>query len=287
MSDFTFYQLHKSVLTKYDLLPYPFPARKQREKEIFKSGKEVDIGDLFEELDVLVTEKPEFLPYYSDTISRLSYFLGLKAGQEGNSAAAAHYLQIGVWVNPKNLTLRTNYALALQNIRLFDEALKQYEIVMHDPDFPANPLVWIMAARLYAEKKDYKRAHQLLKACSLFAPDVPEFWEFYLDMEEKVGIKRQEKPLEGSEKLGALAKAMDKNEPYPFCFACNKEANPGVKFCIHCGKSLVPTENDISRLLSDIVPAAAAETQAKFCTSCGAKLSVAGKFCIGCGKPVN
>lgn len=35
----------------------------------------------------------------------------------------------------------------------------------------------------------------------------------------------------------------DKTEPSPFCINCGKRSKPGMKFCTHCGKPLVPRKN--------------------------------------------
>lgn len=274
-TEFVFYKLDLVVLQRLKLPDFPLPVRKEMKAQIFGS-QSIDLNSLLEELRIFMDEHTDFATYYRDTFSTLAYITGVQAGKDGYHQLAAHNLELGLWHNPGDVSLRTNYALALHSLGRTDEALSQYEIVIADPNIkPALPL-WMLAARIYADKGEYDRAYQLLKKCAPLFPQEESFWDFLSEMEEKAAVPREEIQMSPEmEKLLAEMVIEGKSAAHPAevksvakssltCPKCKAEYTDGDSFCASCGQNLKAAE--------------------KICSGCGFTLAPDDVFCPSCGR---
>ena len=246
MPNIQFFSLAEIVSDKLNIPPMPFPVRQGREKEIFNpQGVALDL--LLDELENYLIEHPEERIFYKQAGSRLASIEGIQLGEDGFHDLAAHYFELGLALDAQNLALRANYALALQSAGRNQEAMRQYRYLLQQPAISIQPLIWILAARLFLDSGDPVTAHQILKHCASFMPANNEFWELFAEAQERSGIKPWIAP--GQKK--AAAKAMPAPSPAPqekekvsvsskknFCPACGKPIKSDAKFCGSCGHAL-------------------------------------------------
>lgn len=221
MSDTQFYSLAENACKKLDLPAALFPVRTGKEKDIFHpNGVASDL--LLDELEAYLAEHPQERPLYKDLAVKLAYFEGVKLGQEGFHDMAAHAFELGLAMDPEELSLRVNYALALQSSGRSGEALTQYRYLLQRLELEApNPLVWILAARQFLDAGDPVTASQLLEATAQFMPAESEFWELLAEARERAGTR-------------PWVPAAEKR----FCGACRNPVKAAAKFCGACGKPL-------------------------------------------------
>lgn len=244
MPNIQFFSLKESVCKKFNLPPIPFPVRSGREKKIF-NPRGVALDLLLDELEKYLIEHPEEKIYFKEAGSRLAAVEGIKLGEEGFPDLAAHYFELGLALDPDNLALRSNYAIALQSAGRKEEAMRQYRYLLQQPAISVQPLILILAARLFLDSGDPVTAHQILKHCASFMPVDDEFWELYAEARERCGIKPWFAP--GQKKSVAAAKPATFPAPKEkekisakknFCSACGKPVKPAAKFCGSCGHEL-------------------------------------------------
>ncbi len=227
----TEYMLYEFKADDVDVMKLPvkvFPVRKSRVDEIF-GGDSVAFDLLLDELDFFLAEHPQQVDRYRETVGLIAYTLGVELGSEGFHKASAHYLEIGLTYNPDNISLRANYAVALQSLGRFDDALVQYEYIINDPEVDVTPLVWVLAARLHARRGEYMRGYQLLRECSLLLPEEDGFWEFLGELRDKAGVDEIEITVSDAEPIKSSKK---------FCPRCGSGIKSGARFCSGCGESL-------------------------------------------------
>jgi len=184
--EYVFYSLDPEVLDQLALPPVPFPVRRDLAGEVF-GDERVAVDRVLDELNLYLAQHPEQEDVYREAIGVLAYVVGVALGTERKEEAAAHCFALGLAHNPDNLSLRTNYALALHNTGRGEEALQQYQRIMDDPEVDVSPLVWILAARLYATGGNDREAYRRLRECAPQVPEGDEFWRFYAEVAERVG----------------------------------------------------------------------------------------------------
>ncbi len=239
-----FFSLAESVRNQFNLSPIPFPVRSGRESEIFTpQGVYLDL--LLDELEDYLRAHPEEKFFYKEAGSKLAALEGIRQGKEGFHDFAARYFELGLALEPENLALRANYALALQSAGRFDEAMRQYRFLIGQPAVSGQFLVLIPAAKLFLDSGDPVTAHQILKHCASFMPVDNEFWELYAESRKRCGIVREtlpgQKKPEAKPLQQAVSSADEKGEKATrknFCPACGKRLKPEAKFCGGCGHAL-------------------------------------------------
>lgn len=242
MPNIQFFALAESVCKKLNLPPIPFPVRKGRDEIIFNpQGVALDL--LLDELEQYLIEKPEEKIFYKDAFSRLAAIEGIRLGEEGFHDHAAHYFELGLALDPANLALRSNYALALQSAGRKEEAMRQYRFLLQQPVISSQFPVLIPAARLFLDSGDPVTAHQILKHCASFMPVDNEFWELFAEAKQRCGIKPWIAP--GHKKKTSSTQPESKPKPKEivsarknFCPACGKPVQAGDKYCMGCGHAL-------------------------------------------------
>jgi len=244
MTKIQFYALSESVCEKFALPSVPFPVRLGRERQIFTpEGVALDL--LLDELEQYLREYPEERIVFRESGSRLASIQGIRLGEEGFHDLAAHYFELGLALDPGNLALRSMYALSLQSAGRKDEAMRQYRFLLQQPSISIQPLIWILAARLFLAAGDPVTAHQILKHCAAFMPVDNEFWELFAEARERCGIKPWLTP--GQNKAAAKAQTAATSMPNEketvcaqkvFCSSCGKPVKAGAKFCGSCGHAL-------------------------------------------------
>jgi tetratricopeptide (TPR) repeat protein len=258
MTEFSFYSMNPNLLKTLNLTDLPFPVRTGKKDEIF-GDKHLSLDLLLEELDFFLKEHPDLKQHYSDTMGLLLYILGIKTGSEGYHKAAAHYFEAGLWHNPANISLLTNYALALQNSGQIDQALSQYEKVINHPSVQPSLPLWLLAARLYAEKGNFTRAYQLLQDCTQLFPEDDVFWDFLAEMAEKLLSEMETESTAPDSPVSGIMSTTDL-----LCPRCEAEYIAGDFFCASCGFDL--------------------RTKVKRCPSCNFEILADDLFCPNCGK---
>jgi len=239
-----FFALAENVREQLDLPPIPLPVRASREREIFKpDGVALDL--LLDELQRYLIDHPDQRVFYQAAGSRLAALEGIHLGEEGFHELAMHYFELGLALDPENLSLRSNYALALHSAGHWEEALRQYRFLLRQPEVSIQPLIWILAARLFLDSGDPLTACQILKQCAAFMPVDNEFWELYAEARQRSGIDpwlapgqkktaAEVKPAEAQESKGQEDVSSKEN----ICPACGKPVKSNARFCGSCGHAL-------------------------------------------------
>lgn len=268
MSDYAFYSFQNEALLDLGADPLPLPVRREMEKEIF-GGEEVRVDLIIEELYFFLDEFPDMRDLYAATMEALAWIAGANKGMEGDMEAAARFLLMGLDAAPDSLLLRSNYAMVLQLQGKGEDALEQYEVVLSDPEGKENPMVRLMAARLYAEQGEYLEAYRLLDDMAHDLPTDDAFWNFLAEMKELAGLEGEEEVDEEEEITVAASQAS------ATCPACGTALRPGARFCRQCG-----TKVETGAQERHEVP------KPSFCPGCGMQLREGARFCRQCGKPL-
>ena len=290
MGEYAFYSFNDEALLKLGITLLPIPIRREMEQQVFGEEK-VRVGLIIDELYLFLNENPELRDLYDSTMETLTWMAGMNAGMEGDAEASARYLEMGLDTSPDSLLLRSNYALALQLQGQGEDALEQYEVVLADPEGQENPMVRLLAARLYAEQEEYLEAYKLLDEMARGVPTSDAFWNFLAEMRKLAGVE---------EEVGTKAAEVVARPRKAFCTSCGRELVEGMKFCKGCGKPVaemresqlscpdcgrpLPPGTKFCRSCGKQMAAGASGSHA--CTSCGKELLDGMKFCRGCGKPV-
>jgi tetratricopeptide (TPR) repeat protein len=295
MAEYVFYKIKEPALTKLNLQPTPFPIRKDMKEEIFV-GDDVALDLLLDELDLFLEDHPEYKYQYQENIGRLSYLFGIQLGSEGYTKMAIHYLEIGLNANPENISLRANYAIALHSSGLKSEALTQYLNIINDPQTNISPIIWILAARILAEKGNYRKALELLCDCEIFLPREEVFWDFLAEMKDKVLREDQEMKQFKNEIKEQFVEIENKGYATPenanitlTCANCYQQIAPGAKFCKRCGAPVLLEAPQASYLNNCPMCRQPLKPDSKFCPQCGAsvgQMAPAAQACPQCGKPL-
>jgi len=180
---FIFLELAAAIRDRLHLPNLPFPIRPSRRKAVF-NGSQVAFDEMVGELDLFLRSHPVYADRYRLSLGVLAYVAGVGAGRSGYPDKARACLEIGLRWNPGNLSLRANLALALQALGQREAALAQYEAILQDPAVSVSPLVWFLAARLYADLGHPRQALKLLQDCLPCLPDEAGYWDFLAEMEE-------------------------------------------------------------------------------------------------------
>jgi len=284
MGEYAFYSFKDEALLAWGMEPNPMPVRREMEGEIF-GGEKVRVDLLIDELVLFLNEYPDLWDLYAGTMEVFTYLAGVNLSMEGDTEAAARYLEMGLEARPESLLLRSNYALALQLQGKGDEALEQYKVVLADPEGKENPMVRLLAARLFAEHEEYLEAYRLLDEMARGLPADDAFWDFFAEIKELAGVEGEEE-AEGGGASACLACGQVLEEGEKFCPACGTEAAgkaPERLLCPGCGKELqegLSFCNGCGRQLQREEPRPA------FCPGCGGRLREGARFCRECGKPL-
>jgi len=239
-----FFALGENVCERLAIPPIPLPVRAGREREIFRpDGVALDL--LLDELEGYLIDHPDERIFYRAAGSRLASIVGIQLGEEGFHDMAAHYFELGLALDPENLSLRSTYALALQGAGRREAALRQYRFLLLQPAVSIQPLIWILAARLFLDSGDPLTACQILKQCAAFMPVDNEFWELYAEARQRSGVDPWLAP--GQKKGAPEVKPAVAPEPKEhegrssktnICPACGKPGKPNARFCGSCGHAL-------------------------------------------------
>lgn len=221
MSDFVFFEPAPALAQKFHLPQLPWPVRRERAPEIFSVRDGVDVSAALDEMRQFLAEAPANIPAYREVFAMLSYLAGVSDASDGHMESAVAHFQAGLSVAPEALSLRANYALALQCVGRADEAAHEYErVVSMTPKDRLMPVVWIALARLHVASGQFGKALALAQAVAA-VDDSAALRRFIDEMRAKIApppaapvhVKR-------------------------FCGACGAPIKPGWTFCGACGDRL-------------------------------------------------
>jgi tetratricopeptide (TPR) repeat protein len=275
MGEYAFYEYRGDAERPPGAQLLPLPVRAEMEAQVF-GGAEVRVDLLPEELAAFLSEHPELAARYRSTVGNLAWMAGVREGTQGDTEAAARHLKMGVQADPGNVLLRSNYALALHLQKRKGEALQQYETVLAAPEGPQNPMVSLLAARLYAEDGRFLEAYDLLRPLGgeLFTDEA--YQTMLGEMKELAGAVDQEEKVDTAEQAeAALAPPLGGG----FCTQCGNRIQEGYAFCDNCGYA---AEWPVTEPPVTEPPA----KKRAFCTNCGAPLTGDHLYCDQCGKKI-
>ena len=277
MSVYEYYALSDGLLAEMNLPALPFPVREERKAEVF-GGRGVAFDLLLDELDAFLDENPRARVRYRVTVGLLAYVTGVRLGAEGYHEAAAHYLGMGVRAQPENVSLRSNYALALQALGRDEEARLHFEAVLCDPQVESNAAVKVMGARLHAAAGDAGRAAELLREVAADLPPEEAFWDFLAEMEARAPGKEKEEVFE------AQLAPEPEPEPKRACGRCGRAWPAAIQFCGGCGASMeTPSCPGCGAPMAGGLSFCTACGRGAPCRSCGEPAAPGVKFCRRCG----
>jgi hypothetical protein len=262
MSEYAFYEFQGEVPLPQGAELLPAPVRREMEQRVF-GGAAVRIGLLPEELTAFLSEYPDLRARYRRTATTLAWLAALDEGMSGDTTSAERHLGLGLKVAPGDVLLRSNYALVLQLQERNEEALEQYETVLADPEGAKNPVVSLLAARIYAQQKRFREAYGLLKPLEGVYFNDDSYRSMLGQMKELVGASDHGATTAAAPPAAATRPAPDA------CASCGAPVGPDQKFCYKCGK---------------VVQARPAPRP--FCGFCGAPVEKSQSFCYKCGKKV-
>ena len=295
--EYVFYSLDPEVLDQLSLPPVPFPVRQELVGEVF-GDERVAVDRVLDELNLYLAQHPEQEDIYREAIGVLAYVVGVTLATEGKEDAAAHCFALGLAHNPDNLSLRTNYALALHNTGREEEALQQYQRIMDDPEVDVSPLVWILAARLHAAGGDDREAYRRLRECAPQVPEGDEFWTFYAEVAERVGEDPNPPgppPLPGS----LSPPLLDEHRPEWYYAQGDQQGGPITEAALTealATGSIAPDALVWRQGMAEWLPADSlglgssgdeppASQAPGSCPTCGARYFPDARFCQDCGTP--
>lgn len=189
-SIYTFYRVQPGTLpAEFGLDGVSVPVRAEKEREVFPRPDWVDPDLLVEELALFIRDQPEFAANYREILARLAYLTGIYWGREGHPDRAAYLLELGLAANPENLSLRINYGVALLLDGQREEALRQLQIVLVDPDVEHAAALRMLVARIHAENGQPEKGVEALCQENLAWPFDDSYLHYLGEMERRAGLK--------------------------------------------------------------------------------------------------
>ncbi len=266
MDAYAFYEFRGEVPLPPGAELLPLPVRHERESEVFR-GAEVRVDLLAEELAGFLSEYSDLRTRYRRTTSTLAWLAGVSEGLRGDMQSAERHLKFGLESEPGDMLLRSNYALVLQLQERNDEALVEYEAVLADPEGTKNPVVALLAARLYAQAKRFREAYDLLEPLGGVFFNDDSYWDMLADMEELAGVNSAAPAATPASPGAPQPTVAPEPAAGPACVFCGAPVERGQRFCYKCGK-----------------PAEAPQRAKAFCGQCGTPVKQDQAFCYRCGK---
>ena len=202
-----FYQPDEDIFKNLDIPVQLIPVREKNQKKVFKK-KKVNLALLVDEIFYFLSEAPEYINQYREMVGKLTYNLGVEAGNKKQHKKAAEFFKKGLILNPQNASLWVNYAQALYTLGQKEDAILAYLKVVEHPEIPTDPILWTCIARLLFDEAQYKMAYQLLKEAGAIVPKEDQsFWKFYRLVRDKAG-EEEIKDVENLEEI--LSEAVSK-----------------------------------------------------------------------------
>jgi len=170
---FTFLTLQDEILEEYGLPDHPCPIRVSVFKGGLESG-ELEFSMLADECLAYFEQHPEHQLKISKLLVRLCYLAGVTAGQAGDDLQAQHYLAQAFAMQPKDVQIAANYALALSENNRLAESLGVYEQILsflQDGNKGFSSHIWSEAVRINLMLGNHSRALELLEICIKEAPE--------------------------------------------------------------------------------------------------------------------
>ncbi len=171
-TEFTFIKLKDDVIEKHGLPKLPCPVRVSVLERILTKGS-IEFPVLADECIAYCHQNPDNQADYTDLLVRLCYLAGINFGQAGDDSKAQSYLSQAYMVDPNDIQVASNYALALSKGRKFDESLDIYEQILaflQDGKRGFSPQVWIDAVKIHHMKGNFRRALELVEISINEAP---------------------------------------------------------------------------------------------------------------------
>jgi tetratricopeptide (TPR) repeat protein len=183
MTDFQFITLPAEFFESKGMPVLPLPVRPAMQAEIY-SPEGIAIDRLVDELQLYLAEHPEQDDFYRQVLGALAVYAGIDLGKRGATGRAVFYFELALEIRPADHYLRANLAVILNLLGREEEALAHYDVIVNTPGVAVNPLIWVQAARLHAERGHSERAMALLRACVPLLPEAGDVQRFLAEMEK-------------------------------------------------------------------------------------------------------
>lgn len=183
MTEFAFVTLDEEFFRSKGMPVLPLPVRPSMQAEIYGSGGVV-VDRLVDELRLYLESNPTQADFYRPVLGALAVSAGVALGQQGESNRAVFYFELALDIRPDDHYLRANLAVILNLLGREEEALAHYDAIVNTPGVAVNPLIWVQAARLHAERGHSERALALLRACVPLLPEPVDVHRFLEEMEK-------------------------------------------------------------------------------------------------------
>jgi tetratricopeptide (TPR) repeat protein len=170
--EFIFVTLTDKFLEQFDIPKQPCPLRTSTFENALPEGV-FDFSLLADECILYHKQHPENQPDVRPLLARLCNIAGVNAGQDGDAHKAQYYFDKAYCIDPCDIQVASNFALALCINDQIDDALDVYEQVITDLQngrLEFIPEIWTEAVKIHHMKGNYKRALELVEISIQEAP---------------------------------------------------------------------------------------------------------------------
>jgi len=171
--EFTFLGLKEEFINQYGLPKQPCPVRSTVLENFLSSGT-LALSTLADECIIYCQQHTDGKKDVTELLVRLCYAAGIISGQDGNPIKAQFYFAQAYQVEPSDIQVASNYALALSKNNKFDDALEIYEqilLLLEDGQVGFSPQVWTEAVNIHCMKGNFRRALELVEISIQESPE--------------------------------------------------------------------------------------------------------------------
>jgi tetratricopeptide (TPR) repeat protein len=209
MSEWFFVDLPTNTIAGLPEPQFPYPIRRET-LPLYEQEKQDGLPLLLiaDELDAYLEERPDRVERYRREAAHLFLCAGVEAVMDKCIEPSLHYFKLAIWLDPANLSARTNLAMSLHQSGRSEEAVAEYREVIRRGSVWDWWQAWMLCAQELMQLGHYAEALKLLNDAKKVVPDSHLFWDLLAECEAHVA---------------------------PRCAKCQAEIPPGWSFCGHCG----------------------------------------------------
>lgn len=275
MSAYVFIELPPSLNEWLETPETLFPVRASEAEELQRRESPQPERILFE-LERFLEENPAKQSRYTKAGGQLAFRTAVELFTNRLKEESLAFYELSLRLNPDDLLVRINYAIALHALCYRDAALAEYYKIIRRTTPRENLRIWILAAEIHLYHKEFEGIVKLLGplAKELF-PEDEEFWELLGNARSVLGIMSEGRidTLPSSEPAHpSLPPEMKPGQPpgasssgTRSCSKCGALVSNSAKFCSKCGQVVSPPETQCCSNCGQI-----RKPGTRFCGKCGA-----------------